>query len=156
MNHTVVVDASVAIKWVVEEEFSEQAEALLSDAASSAIVGPPALITEVANALYQRTRRRDPKTRLTVEEAEAALARLLGLGIQLVSSDSLYPQAFAFARQHGLPDLYDTLYVVLAQRLGTDLWTDDRKLLDAVRHLAPWVRWIKDYPFPARRGGAPS
>jgi predicted nucleic acid-binding protein len=156
MNRIVVVDASVAIKWVVEEEFSEQAEALLNDAASSAIVGPPALITEVANALYQRTRRRDPKTRLTVDEAEAALTRFLGLVVQLVSSDPLYQQAFRFARQHGLPDIYDTLYVVLAQRLGTELWTDDRKLMDAVRHIAPWVRWIKDYPVPSGKSGAPS
>jgi predicted nucleic acid-binding protein len=149
MNQIVVVDASAAMKWVVEEEFSEQAEALLDDAVSSAIVGPPALITEVVNALYQRTRRRDPKTRLTGDEAEAAIARFLALGIQVVSSDTLYQQAFAFACQHGLPDIYDTLYVVLAERLGTELWTDDRKLLDAVRPIAPWVRWVGDYPLPA-------
>ncbi len=148
MNQIVVVDASAAIKWVVEE-FSEQAEALLNDAATSAIVGPPALITEVANALFQRARRRDPATRLTVDEAQAALDRFLALGIQLLSSDALYQEAFAFARQHRLPDIYDTLYVVLAQRLGAQLWTDDRRLLDAVRALAPWVRWIKDYPLPA-------
>src|SRR3954468_7931898 len=98
MNQTLVVDASVAIKWVVAEEFSEQAEALLGAAASSAIVGPPALPTEVANALYQRTRRRDSETRLTVEDAEAALARFLALGIQQLSSDALYQRAFAFAR----------------------------------------------------------
>jgi predicted nucleic acid-binding protein len=156
MNQTVVVDASVAIKWVVEEEFSEQAEAFLDDAAASAIVGPPALITEVANALYQRTRRRDPRTRLTAHEAEAALDRFLALGTQVVSSDALYQQSFAFAHQHGLADIYDTLYVVLAERLGTELWTDDRKLLDAVRHIAPWVRWIKDYPLPSPESGAPS
>jgi predicted nucleic acid-binding protein len=146
MNQILVVDASVAIKWVVAEEFSAQAEALLNDAASSAIVGPPALITEVANALYQRTRRRDPETRLTVAEAEAALAGFLALGIQLVSSEDLYQQAFAFARQQGLADIYDTLYVILAQRLSTELWTDDRKLLEAVRRIALWVRWIKEYP----------
>ncbi len=98
MNQIVVVDASAAIKWVVEEEFSEQAEALLNDAATSAIVGPPALITEVANALFQRARRRDPATRLTVDEAQAALDRFLALGIQLLSSDALYQEAFAFAR----------------------------------------------------------
>jgi len=150
MNQIIVVDASAAIKWVVEEEFSEQAEALLDDAAMSTIVGPPALITEVANALYQRTRRRDPDTRLTVDEARAALDRFLDLGIQLLSSDGLYQDAFAFAQQYRLPDLYDTLYVVLAQRLGTELWTDDRKLLAAVRQVATWTRWIRDYPLAAR------
>ncbi len=148
MNPTVVVDASVAIKWVVQEEFSEQADALLAAAASAAIAGPPAIITEVANALYQRTRRRDPTTRLTTEEAEKALARFLAIGVQLVFSDDLYQEAFAFARDRGLKNLYDGMYVVVAQRLNAPLWTDDRELLDAAWRIAPWVRWIKDYPLP--------
>lgn len=144
----VVVDASVALKWVVPEEFSEQAVALLAHQAHQPLVGPPALLSEVTNTLYQRTRRRDEATRLTPREAEQALAQILAIGIQIVSPDDVYEQAFAFARAHGLPDVYDTLYVVLAEMLGTDFWTDDRKLLQAVRSAAPWVRWIKDYPTP--------
>ncbi|HEY7060087.1 MAG TPA: type II toxin-antitoxin system VapC family toxin [Chloroflexota bacterium] len=150
MNPVIVVDASAAIKWVVREEFSEQALTLYDDAASSAIVGPPALLTEVTNAIYQRTRRRDPATRLTAEEAQAALDRFLTLGVRIEASDALYREAFGFARQQALPNIYDTLYVVLARLLGTELWTDDRKLLDAVRNVAPWVRWIRDYPLPAQ------
>jgi predicted nucleic acid-binding protein len=151
MNHLVVVDASVAIKWLVEEEFSAQAEALLEDAAGRSIVGPLPLTSEVANALYQRTRRKDPATRLTPEEAERALAQFLRLRVRLVASDDLYQQGFAFARTHQLPNLYDSLYVVLAQMLGADLWTDDRVLLGAVGQAAPWVRPISDYPLPMQR-----
>jgi predicted nucleic acid-binding protein len=146
MNQITVVDASVAIKWVVQEEFSAEAEALLDDAPTSSIVGPPALLIEVANALYQRTRRSDPQTRLSMAQAEAALARFLGFGIRLAIAEELYQQAFAFARDRGLPNLYDSMYVVLAQQFSSTLWTDDRKLLDVTWRVAPWVRWIKDYP----------
>jgi len=36
--------------------------------------------------------------------------------------------------------------VVLAQMLDTELWTDDRRLRNAVGSVAPWIRWIGDYP----------
>jgi predicted nucleic acid-binding protein len=155
VNASVVMDASAAIKLVVDEEFSEQARTLLRDSAASAIVGPPALFSEVANTLHQRTRRQDPATHISPAEADAALDRFMALGLRLVVSDTIYRRAFDFARQHGLPNIYDTLYVVLAQELDTELWTDDRRLLDRVRMSAPWVRWIADYPL-APDDGAPA
>jgi predicted nucleic acid-binding protein len=56
MNDAVVVDASVAMKWLIEEELSQQAEALYEQSlrAGIAIVAPPHLTIEVANALYRR------------------------------------------------------------------------------------------------------
>lgn len=146
MNHAVAVDASVAIKWVVAEEFSEQANALLAQSVAQPIVGPPHLSSEVANALYQRTRRTATPTTLAPEEAEQALERFLALGIELLSPAGLYARAFAFARTHALPSLYDTLYVVLAQMLGVALWSADRRLLATASGAAPWVHAISDYP----------
>ena len=55
MNHAVVVDASVAVKWVLDEEFTEQARNLLRDSVRQPIVAPPHLTSEVTNALYQPT-----------------------------------------------------------------------------------------------------
>ncbi len=81
--------------------------------AGRALVGPPHLIGEVANALYQRVRSREPVRHLTDEEAR------------------------------------DSLYVVLAQILGADLWIADRRLLAAVGPIAPWVRFISRAKFPA-------
>jgi predicted nucleic acid-binding protein len=146
MNHAVVVDASVAIKWIVAEEFADQAEALLIDHASLPIVCPPPLASEVTNALYQRTHRSDPATHLTIDEAHDALVRFLAVGVELVSPPDLYERAFAFARTHRLPNVYDSLSIALAQVLEVDLWTDDRELLAAIGPAAPWVRWIRDYP----------
>ena len=79
-------------------------------------------------------------------EAEQALVRFLRFPIALLTPADLYQQAFAFARTHNLTNIYDSLYVVLAQTLGTELWTDDQALLRALGAAAPWVRSIRDYP----------
>jgi predicted nucleic acid-binding protein len=58
----VVVDASVAVKWVLPEEHTDRAHALMaaSTQARQRIVGPPHLTVEVVNAIYQRRRRGPP------------------------------------------------------------------------------------------------
>jgi predicted nucleic acid-binding protein len=151
MNHShrgVVVDASVALKWVIWEELAPQARQLLRTivATDVQIIGPPHMSGEVANAIYQRQRSRDPRRHLQTVEAEEALAHYLTLDIELVTPTGLYQRAFEFARQQALPSLYDSLYVVTAQLLGLDLWTADRRLLGALGDSAPSVRFIGDYP----------
>ncbi len=145
-----VLDASVALKLVLAETHSDRAEALVTAAlrARQALYGPPSLPLEVLSALYQRARRRDPTTAITFEQAEQCLADFLAIPIDIESPSDLYPRTFAFARAHGLARTYDAVYVVLAQSLGVDLWTDDQSLLNALGSAAPWVRWIGDYPLP--------
>jgi predicted nucleic acid-binding protein len=139
-----VIDASVAIKLVIEEEFSDRAAALVADNSGDVLVGPMHLASEVTNAIYQRLRRADGS--LTEYEAHAALEQFLEYGIQFLTPPELYPRALTFARAHGLRAVYDSLYVILAQAVGMELWTDDRRLLMAVGPVAPWVRWIGEYP----------
>jgi predicted nucleic acid-binding protein len=146
----VVVDASVAVKWVLPEEHTDRAHALMaaSTQARQRIVGPPHLTVEVVNAIYQRRRRGVPTERLSEAEADQALARFLAFPLALLNPTPLYPQAFAFARTHGLSNVYDSAYVVLAQLLNTTLWTADETLLNALGIVAPWVRSISAYPLP--------
>jgi predicted nucleic acid-binding protein len=139
-----VIDASVAIKLVIEEEFSDRAAALVANNSGDALVGPLHLASEVTNAIYQQLRRADNS--LTEHEAHAALEQFLAYGIQLLTPPELYPRALAFARAHGLRAVYDSLYVILAEAVGMEMWTDDRRLLATVGPAAPWVRWIGEYP----------
>jgi len=145
IQNQVVVDASVALKWLIQEEFSDRADALLEESlrADVTLVGPPHLPGEVANALYRRVHRSE--NRITRQEAESALDTFLTIPIQIVVSDELYTQALAFALQAGLSSIYDSLYVVLAHSLNAELWTDDRRLLNALVQTAPWVRSIGEY-----------
>jgi len=142
----IVVDASVALKLVLAEEFTDRAQALLRDSlqARRPLVAPPHLHSEVINALYQRLRRRT----ITEDEANQAVTQFLRFPITLSAPADLYQQAFTFAGTAALPTIYDSLYVVLAQFLGAELWTDDRRLRTALGTTAPWVRWIGDYPLP--------
>ncbi|MDP8924805.1 MAG: type II toxin-antitoxin system VapC family toxin, partial [Chloroflexota bacterium] len=98
---------------------------------------------EVANALYRRIHR--GQHALTRSEAAEALGTFLAFPLHIVSTEDLYTRSFDFAVQAGLPSIYDSMYVVLAQSLGAELWTDDRRLLNSVAQISPWVRWIGHY-----------
>jgi len=142
MNHAVVMDANLLFKVLIREEFSERAQALYATtlSASTPILAPPHWAAELTHALYRLIRRRG----ITLKEADQALSRFLAFPVQVVAPPELYQRAFLFARTHTV-NTYDSLYVVLAQMLDTELWTDDRRLLSSVRTVAPWVRWIGDY-----------
>jgi len=143
MNRPVVVDASVAVKWVVEEDYSDRAEELYAASLQFRypVLAPSLMPNEVANAIYQRLR----QGKLSELDATDAIARFLGFTFTLMAPAELPRPCICVARMHGLKSIYDSLYVLLAQQLGTDLWTDDRALLRSVAHAAPWVRWIGDY-----------
>jgi len=147
---TVVVDASVAVKWVLPEAHTDRAQALMAASirARQRLVGTPHLTIEVVNAIYQRRRRGPPEERLSEAEADQALTRFLTFPLELLSPTSLYEEAFTFARTHGLSNIYDSAYVVLAQLLNTTLWTADETLLNALGTAAPWVRFLGAYPLP--------
>jgi predicted nucleic acid-binding protein len=144
MNHLVVVDASVVVKVVLEEEFTDRARALIQDSRRDRrlLFGPPRLQSEVINAIYQYLRR----GQITLEEAEQIVRQSIQLPIQLYASPELYEEAFTFAHANHLTNTYDSQYVVLAKMLDAELWTADERLLNSVRADAPWVRWIGDYP----------
>ena len=56
MNGSVVVDASLAVKWLVEEDDSDKAHAALQSWVSQDItrIAPHLMPFEVANALHRR------------------------------------------------------------------------------------------------------
>ena len=149
MNHVFVVDASVAVKWLVYEEFTDRAQALLRDSRQvlRPLLGPPLLASEVMNAIYKKLR---IEQSITDEEADQALTEFFSWpAVQLYAPPGLYQRAFSFARINNLPRAYDSQYVALAEMLQAEFWTDDRNLIRAVQDVAPWIRWIGDYPVDA-------
>ena len=145
MKDAVVVDTSIAIKWVLQESDSDIAETMLIEWSSNGVVIlAPALLTyEVANALYKKAR----KDEITFEMAKEALTKVLLSGVVLnFSQDSnLGRRAIELARQFGLPATYDAHYLALAEREGCELWTADTRMWNSIRGKLVWVRWIGDY-----------
>ncbi|MHB8516609.1 MAG: type II toxin-antitoxin system VapC family toxin [Dehalococcoidia bacterium] len=143
MSDALVLDASVAVKLVLDEALSETAHALVRDAllARRPIVAPPLLPSEVTNAVYQQERRK----LISAREADEALRRFLALPVQLVALTDVFVEALAHARRHRLAATYDSQYIVVAERLDADLWTADATLIRSLPRSARRVRWIGDY-----------
>jgi len=43
------------------------------------------------------------------------------------------------------PTAYDAHYLALAEMLGCEFWTADRRLYNAVKEELPWVKWLSDF-----------
>jgi predicted nucleic acid-binding protein len=142
----IVVDASVAAKWVLAEPHSDKAEALHLACARAAepIAAPPLLPIEVTNILRQRMRREG----LALTDAVLLLQQFLAFPVALVAPAHLHEDALVLAETYNLPAVYDAHYVALAQALGCDLWTADRRLVSALASQLPFVKWIGAYQQP--------
>ena len=138
----ICVDASVAIKWVLVEEYSEEALALSAAAVQrgEAVVAPQLLLFEITNVLRQRIRHG-----LALADATRLLGAFVNRPMSLGSPPGLHERALAIADTYGLAAAYDAHYIALAQHLDCDFWTDDRRLLRALAGRLPFVRWIGDY-----------
>lgn len=119
-----MIDASVAIKWVVEEEGTAEALALRR----FRLLAPDLLVPECANILWKKARRGE------LDDAEALLAaRLLERAdVELLPTRRLLGPATQLALTLDHP-AYDCIYLALAQSSGHDFVTADRKLCAKVR-----------------------
>lgn len=78
----VVIDASIALKWVLDEADAQAADALLDEE----LIAPALWLVEAANALWRRVTR----GKLTAEEAQARLEQLGDAPRDIVSGRTLY------------------------------------------------------------------
>lgn len=136
----IVVDASLALKWVLDEPFSPEARALLSDsiAKSRVVLAPVLLASELANALFQRVRRGD----LSLEFSRQALRAVLSEVNLIAGGQEWSERALVMAYRLGQRAVYDAEYAVLAEHEGCELWTADLRFYNAARSAFPWVRYV--------------
>lgn len=122
---TLVPDASVAVKWVLAEEGSEDAARLLL---GEPLVAPDLLIVECANVLWTKARRH----LLTRQQAVARLAGIKSVPMVLLPGDAYVDAAhsIAFDIDHSV---YDCLYLALALAEQAMLVTADLRFASAAR-----------------------
>ncbi|HLZ08883.1 MAG TPA: type II toxin-antitoxin system VapC family toxin [Chloroflexota bacterium] len=140
----VVVDASVAVKWLLrDEDNTEPARLLLRRFAQGEVqlIVPAHLRYEVSSAIIAATLGRAP--RLGKSDAQEIIAEFLSLPLLAINSDELILSAFTHVHQFGCA-FYDALYLALAQILPATLITADRKFYQRVRQL-PEIVWVGDY-----------
>lgn len=120
----IVPDASVAVKWLVDEEGTEAAVDLLSH--SGPLVAPALIAVEVANALWSIFRRAEDGIGI----ARDGVARTRAAFDELVPTERLLDPALGLAVELRHP-VYDCCYLALAIERGATLVTADRRFLDA-------------------------
>ncbi len=143
MNGCVVVDASLAVKWVLKEPYADEALALAAEWAAAGInpVAPGLLFVEATNVLHRRA----VLGHISMSEAGRLLNGLLSLGIQIRESPQIHVRAMELAHELGRPAVYDTHYLALADLLECELWTADERFFNSVRGRQPRVRWLGEY-----------
>lgn len=123
----IVVDASVALKWVFDEEFSYRAVELLD--ATDVPIAPTLLLIEAGNALWKRVRRNE----VSAVEARELLHTLERQGVGWVDEHALVEPALALASSLNHP-IYDCVYLALALREDVKLATADLKFARVLHH----------------------
>ena len=142
----ICVDASVAVKGVLQEDLSDRARVLYRAhvRTMSPIVAPSLMLFEVTNIVRQRMRRAGA---MPLVAATRALADFLALAreIEIHAPPGLHQLALTLAADHNLPAAYDAHYLALSQLLGCEFWTDDQRLLRQVGNRLPYVRPLAEF-----------
>jgi predicted nucleic acid-binding protein len=123
-----ILDASVALKWVLTENDSPLAESLRNDFRKGThdLLAPDVFAVEVAHALTRAER----KGIITPPQASVLLADILATPPHFYGILPLLPRAVDLSSQMRF-GVYDCLYVALAEREGCPLVTADDRLVRA-------------------------
>ena len=119
----IVVDASVALKWVLNEPDKDAADALMLEE----LFAPDLLRIEAANALWAFQRRGG----MTADEVQDRLALLVASPVRFSSQSQDVDQALSIACRLNHP-VYDCVYLALAIRERAIVVTADKRFLTAV------------------------
>ncbi len=122
-SQSVVVDASVAVRWFVPEQDSEDALTLRDQHIEGRLTlyAPALIIYEVANALRYRSD-------ITETDLEYNIEALFQLDIAFIApSSKSTAKATLTAKKLGIT-VYDAVYVELAEDIGCKLVTADDDL----------------------------
>ena len=146
MNESVVVDASLAVKWLVEEDDSDKAHAALESWVARDVtrIAPYLLPFEVANALHRRVLRGE----LNVGDGIRMISRLLTSRLELHQPPELHVRALQLASQLNQNAAYDAHYLALAESIGCELWTADERFYRAASPSLDNVRWLGEFVAP--------
>jgi predicted nucleic acid-binding protein len=117
----VVIDSSIAVKWVVGEEDSADAMTLRR---LYRFAAPELLNAEAANTILNKVRR----GHMTEQEARAAAQLLSELSIEFHPMKPLVVEAVALGLEMQHP-AYDCMFLVLAARLRCPFVTADQALV---------------------------
>ncbi len=123
---TLVVDASVAVKWVLPEQGAERAARLREEAGD--FIAPAIIVPEIASAIWKRARRKE----MGLPDAVSAVQIATALVGRLYPTEDLAPEALELAVRFDHA-VYDCFYLALADREGAVIVTADNEQFQLAR-----------------------
>lgn len=144
----IVVDNSVATKWVFAEDLTDVALALYTEHLTqrSPIIAPRLLPYEFTNVVLKRMKRDGMLWVEAVEKLELFHQMKIDLRPDTMDANiRIHRRAIEIAATYGLSATYDAHYVALAESLGCDLWTADSRLVRELGHRLPFVRSLESF-----------
>jgi predicted nucleic acid-binding protein len=135
-----IVDASVAVHWFVETEFSK---AVLRFRDRTDLAAPALVLLEVANVLYKHSRggRLDPR------HCSRSVGILEDMLRDVVPNENVLPLAIRLALTHH-HSVYHCLYLAVATERKERFVTADRRLATVAVEIGVDVEFIQPEPSP--------
>jgi predicted nucleic acid-binding protein len=125
---TLVIDASVAAKWVLPEDGAEKAAALRDTAED--LIAPSLIVAEIGNAIWKRAIGGELLTADALQAHKIAVSLLA----RLVPLTDLGARATELAIELRHP-IYDCFYLALAERERCAHITADTRLMRAAKRI---------------------
>ena len=120
-----VVDASVAVKWLIAEDDSNIARTMA--AKGEDLHAPRLMASEIANALWRKARLGE----IDRGDAGAMLASVPAMPVRWGNDELVCADAVRLALALDRP-VYDCVYLALAHRIGATVVTADLRLVNAL------------------------
>jgi predicted nucleic acid-binding protein len=138
-----VLDASVALKWVLPEPNAAEAARLRVDfqATIHELIAPDIFSAEVAHALTRAERRGV----ITAGGAALFLAKIHSSAPYFHAYQPILDRAVTIASAARI-GVYDCLYVALAEREGCEFITSDDKLIRNLQSQFPFIKALASLP----------
>lgn len=135
----ICVDACLVVAWLVPTDRTPEVQAFWDRvlAEETDLIGPPLLFAETLSAL----RKLVYFGKINAANGDEMRRDFLDMGIRQLNPAPMYPLAWDMAKRFNLPNVYDLLYVALAQLERCDFWTVDQRLINSVGDAVSWTRF---------------
>lgn len=138
----VCLDASIFLAWLLPEDLSDQADALMARLShrGERILVPLLVTPEVLSGLRRAVYRK----RVTAEHGESARVLFEKTSVALHDLLGLAESAWGLGKSLNAASLHDMFYLALAEREECDLWTGDKRLIGLLDSRFPRVKYLGD------------
>lgn len=139
---SVIIDASVALKWFFDEELKEVAEKIFDQIEARKIkaIVPEIFYLEMSNICSMKSRRKLAEPSLVM----TYFSKILDIGLERHLHETIADVALEYSLQMEV-SVYDASYLALAEIYGVPLVTADKKLVRTCQGKFELIEYLGDF-----------